>query len=313
MQGPIHPELGIAMDMSIQLRAASGAICTLSLSFNNDGPLGTFFRYIGDTGTYVARYDDLTTGTDEPIDVSTSTSRWTASSCRTASSSPPSARAAKPECVHLPGDAVLPHPRGARAAAGRSGRSGRPVTGGVGTTTRRLGPFEVAPVGLGCMNLSHAYGTAPSAAEAERLLLAALEAGVTLFDTAALYGFGANEELVGRVLRPHRDRIVLASKCGMTGVDGHRVIDGRPETIRRTADEALARLGTDVIDLYYLHRVDRQRSDRGQRRSPRGVVGAGKVRAIGLSEASAHDPPPGARGPSGRSPAERVQPVDTQS
>ncbi len=70
VQGPIHPELGIAMDMSIQLRAESGAICTLSLSFNNDGPLGTFFRYIGDTGTYLARYDDLTTGKDEVIDVS---------------------------------------------------------------------------------------------------------------------------------------------------------------------------------------------------------------------------------------------------
>ena len=70
IQGPIHPELGIAMDMSIQLRAESGAICTLSLSFNNDGPLGTFFRYIGDTGTYIARYDDLFTGRDEQIDVS---------------------------------------------------------------------------------------------------------------------------------------------------------------------------------------------------------------------------------------------------
>ncbi|MFF4173060.1 Gfo/Idh/MocA family oxidoreductase [Streptomyces sp. NPDC001744] len=70
VQGPIHPELGIAMDMSVQLRAANGAICTLSLSFNNDGPLGTFFRYIGDTGTYLARYDDLVTGKDEPIDVS---------------------------------------------------------------------------------------------------------------------------------------------------------------------------------------------------------------------------------------------------
>ncbi len=70
IQGPIHPELGIAMDMSIQLKAASGAICTLSLSFNNDGPLGTFFRYIGDTGTYLARYDDLVTGNDQPIDVS---------------------------------------------------------------------------------------------------------------------------------------------------------------------------------------------------------------------------------------------------
>ncbi|MCW5667811.1 MAG: Gfo/Idh/MocA family oxidoreductase [Piscinibacter sp.] len=70
IQGPIHPNLGIAMDMSIQLKAASGAICTLSLSFNNDGPLGTFFRYIGDSGTYIARYDDLVNGKEEKIDVS---------------------------------------------------------------------------------------------------------------------------------------------------------------------------------------------------------------------------------------------------
>ena len=70
VQGPIHPTLGIAMDMSIQLQAANGAICTLSLSFNNDGPLGTYFRYIGDTGTYLARYDDLFTGKEEKIDVS---------------------------------------------------------------------------------------------------------------------------------------------------------------------------------------------------------------------------------------------------
>jgi 2-hydroxy-4-carboxymuconate semialdehyde hemiacetal dehydrogenase len=70
LQGPIHPELGIAMDMSIQLETETGALCTLSLSFNNDGPFGTFFRYIGDTGTYLARYDDLVTGNDQPIDVS---------------------------------------------------------------------------------------------------------------------------------------------------------------------------------------------------------------------------------------------------
>jgi len=70
IQGPLHPDLGIAMDMSIQLKAANGAICTLSLSFNNDGPLGAYFRYIGDTGTYIARYDDLYTGNDQKIDVS---------------------------------------------------------------------------------------------------------------------------------------------------------------------------------------------------------------------------------------------------
>ena len=77
IQGPIHPTLGIAMDMSIQLQAASGAICTLSLSFNNDGPLGTFFRYICDNGTYIARYDDLVNGKEEAIDVRPRTSgRW---------------------------------------------------------------------------------------------------------------------------------------------------------------------------------------------------------------------------------------------
>jgi 2-hydroxy-4-carboxymuconate semialdehyde hemiacetal dehydrogenase len=70
IQGPKHPELGIAMDMSIQLKSESGAICTLSLSFNNDGPLGTFFRYIGDSATYIARYDDLVTGKEEPVDLS---------------------------------------------------------------------------------------------------------------------------------------------------------------------------------------------------------------------------------------------------
>ena len=69
VEGPIHPELGIAMDMSIQLKSESGAICTLSLSFNNDGPLGTFFRYIGDNGTWIARYDDLVTGREEPVDL----------------------------------------------------------------------------------------------------------------------------------------------------------------------------------------------------------------------------------------------------
>jgi aryl-alcohol dehydrogenase-like predicted oxidoreductase len=74
--------------------------------------------------------------------------------------------------------------------------------------SRPLGPFRVAPIGLGCMNLSHAYGPPPPAEAAERLLLQALDLGATLFDTAALYGFGANESLVGRVLKPHRDKIV---------------------------------------------------------------------------------------------------------
>jgi aryl-alcohol dehydrogenase-like predicted oxidoreductase len=157
--------------------------------------------------------------------------------------------------------------------------------------TRRIGPFEVSCIGLGCMNLSHAYGTPPPAEQGERLLLAALDAGVTLFDTAALYGFGGNETLVGRVLKPHRSKIVLASKGGMAGVqfpDGmKRVIDGRPEAIRRNCEDSLNRLGTEVIDLYYLHRWDKQVPIEDSVGEMARLVAEGKVRAIGLSEVSA--------------------------
>ena len=104
---------------------------------------------------------------------------------------------------------------------------------------RRIGPFQVSAIGLGCMNLSHAYGAPPPVEQAEALLLGALDQGVTLFDTAALYGFGANESLVGRVLKPHRSQITLCSKGGMAGVtfpDGvKRVIDGTPAAIRRNS------------------------------------------------------------------------------
>ncbi|KDN87802.1 aldo/keto reductase [Kitasatospora cheerisanensis] len=161
------------------------------------------------------------------------------------------------------------------------------MTAGPGRTPRRIGPFDVPAIGLGCMNLSHAYGVPPTPEAAARLLRTALDQGVTLFDTAALYGFGGNEQLLGRVLAGDRDRIVLASKCGMTGVDGRRVIDGRPETIRHTADRALARLRTDTIDLYYLHRIDRQVPVEESVGAMAELVAAGKVRALGLSEASA--------------------------
>jgi hypothetical protein len=155
------------------------------------------------------------------------------------------------------------------------------------TSPRRIGPFSVSPIGLGCMNLSHLYGAPPPPERAEALLRAAVQAGVTYFDTAALYGFGANEELVGRVLKPLRARIVLASKCGMTGVDGKRVIDGRPETLKRTCDESLRRLQTDVIDLYYLHRWDKRVPVEDSIGALADLARAGKVRAIGLSEVSA--------------------------
>ena len=159
--------------------------------------------------------------------------------------------------------------------------------------TRRIGPFEVAEIGLGCMNLSHAYGTPPEPAAAEALLLQALDAGVTLFDTAALYGFGANEALVGRVLKAHRSRIVLCSKGGMTGqpvgAGGalQRVIDGRPASIQRDCEDSLRRLGSDVIDVYYLHRWDKTVPIEDSVGAMARLVEQGKVRALGLSEVSA--------------------------
>lgn len=156
---------------------------------------------------------------------------------------------------------------------------------------RQLGPFQVGAIGLGCMSLSHAYGQPPAAELGERLLLAALDGGVTLFDTAALYGFGANETLVGRVLKPHRRRFTLASKGGLAGVQTEegmkRVIDGRPESIRRNCEDSLRRLQTDVIDLYYLHRWDKRVPVEESVGAMADLVRAGKVRALGLSEVSA--------------------------
>ncbi len=159
--------------------------------------------------------------------------------------------------------------------------------------TRQLGPFEVSAVGLGCMNLSHAYGAPVSAEQGERVLLAALDAGVTLFDTATLYGFGDNETLVGKVMKPHRHKFTLASKCGMQGVDVAgdgklvRVIDGRPATIKQTCEDSLRRLQTDVIDLYYLHRWDKSVPIEDSVGALADMVKKGHVRSIGLSEVSA--------------------------
>ncbi|MBI5274993.1 MAG: aldo/keto reductase [Burkholderiales bacterium] len=157
---------------------------------------------------------------------------------------------------------------------------------------RRIGAFAVSEISLGCMNLSHAYGTPPPAEDAERLLLAALDAGVTMFDTAALYGFGANETLVGRVMKPHRRKFTLASKGGLGGVTGddgvaRRVIDGRPESLVRNCEDSLRRLQTEVIDLYYLHRWDKKVPVEESVGALGRLVEQGKVRTIGLSEVSA--------------------------
>jgi aryl-alcohol dehydrogenase-like predicted oxidoreductase len=159
--------------------------------------------------------------------------------------------------------------------------------------TRRIGPFTVSAIGLGCMNICHAYGVPPPLDQAERLLLTALDEGVTHFDTAALYGFGVSETIIGKTLAKHRDKFMLASKGGMAGVDVAgdgklvRVIDGRPETIRRNCEDSLRRLQTDVIDLYYLHRWDKKVPIEDSVGEMSRLVERGLVRSLGLSEVSA--------------------------
>lgn len=153
--------------------------------------------------------------------------------------------------------------------------------------TRPLGPRRVSAVSLGCMNLSHAYGHPPDEAEGARLLNRALDLGVTMLDTAALYGGGANERLLGKAVMHRRGEFTLASKCVLDLHDGKRGLDGSPAAIARTLDGALARLGTDHIDLYYLHRLDRRVPIEESVGALVRAKEAGKIGAIGLSEMSA--------------------------
>ena len=159
--------------------------------------------------------------------------------------------------------------------------------------TRQVGPFRVNPIGLGCMNICPVYGPPPAEADAQRLLLTALDEGVDFLDTAALYGFGESERIIGKTLSSQRDRFVLASKCGLHGVDANgdgkkvRVIDGRPETIRATCENSLRSLKTETIDLYYLHRWDKKVPIEDSVGAMSDLIQAGKIRSIGLSEVSA--------------------------
>jgi aryl-alcohol dehydrogenase-like predicted oxidoreductase len=156
---------------------------------------------------------------------------------------------------------------------------------------RSLGPFTVSSIGFGCMNLNHAYGIPPPPDEAAQVLLRALELGVTHFDTAALYGLGANEALVGRTLGPYRSKFTLASKCGIQTLKSasgtRRVIDSSPAALKQGCEESLRRLDTDVIDLYYLHRWDKTVPIEESVGALKDLVREGKIRAIGLSEVSA--------------------------
>lgn len=155
---------------------------------------------------------------------------------------------------------------------------------------RKLGRqgLEVSALGLGCMGMSEFYGQADeqeSLATIER----ALDLGITFFDTADMYGVGSNEELVGRALRPHRSRVIIATKFGnVRGPNGeHLGVDGRPEYVRQACEASLKRLGVDHIDLYYQHRVDPKTPIEETVGAMAELVKAGKVRYLGLSEAAA--------------------------
>jgi Predicted oxidoreductases (related to aryl-alcohol dehydrogenases) len=159
--------------------------------------------------------------------------------------------------------------------------------------TRRLGSYlAVSAIGLGCMGMSHAYGGQDEAVS-ERTLRRAVEIGVTLFDTAEVYGPFVNEQLVGRALRDLRDKVTIATKfgfriaAGVAGTASMAGLDGRPENAKAVAEASLKRLGIEVIDLYYLHRVDPEVPVEETVGAMADLVAAGKVRAIGLSEVDA--------------------------
>lgn len=158
----------------------------------------------------------------------------------------------------------------------------------MGLPTRKLGSLEVTAVGLGCMNLSHGYGLQVSEDASVALLNRAIDMGCTLFDTAALYGYGENERLVGRAIGHRRSEFKIASKCVlMVGEDGSRTLNGRPEAIGRTLDKSLKSLKTDHIDLYQLHRLDPDVPIEESVGALSRAVDAGKIGHIGLSEMSA--------------------------
>jgi aryl-alcohol dehydrogenase-like predicted oxidoreductase len=151
---------------------------------------------------------------------------------------------------------------------------------------RRLGELEVSAIGLGCMGMSEFYGGRDEA-EAIATIHRALDLGVTLLDTADMYGVGRNEELVGRAIKARRNGVVLATKFGnVRAPDGTFLrIDGSPDYVRRACDASLKRLGVDVIDLYYQHRVDPNTPIEDTVGAMAELVRAGKVRFLGLSEA----------------------------
>lgn len=153
--------------------------------------------------------------------------------------------------------------------------------------TRKLGSFEVSAISFGCMTLSHAYGVPPAEDVGGRMLNEALDQGYTMLDTAALYGFGSNESLIGSAIGHRRGEYMLASKCALHGVDGKRELTNDPAKLRQSCEDSLRRLNTDVIDLFYLHRYDKVTPLEDSVGLLSELVREGKVREIGLSEVSA--------------------------
>ncbi|MEX0964954.1 MAG: aldo/keto reductase [Pseudohongiellaceae bacterium] len=151
--------------------------------------------------------------------------------------------------------------------------------------TRQLGELKVSALGLGCMSMSQSYGEADRR-ESERTLHRALDLGYTFLDTASLYGLGHNETLIGEVLATRRNDFILASKCGIVNRNGKRAVDCSPENVKKTCEDSLRRLKTDVIDLYYLHRRDFTVPIQESVGALADFVRAGKIRYIGLSECS---------------------------
>jgi hypothetical protein len=151
-------------------------------------------------------------------------------------------------------------------------------------TRRRIGDRDVHPIGLGCMNITHAYGPPLPEEDAKALLVRALDLGCDFLDTATIYGLGRSEELIGEALGHRRKDYFLASKCVLAFRDGQRVLDGRPEAIKAACEASLKRLRTDVIDLYYLHRPDPKVPVEDSAGALADLVLAGKIRFIGLSE-----------------------------
>jgi aryl-alcohol dehydrogenase-like predicted oxidoreductase len=153
--------------------------------------------------------------------------------------------------------------------------------------TRQLGGLSVSAIGLGCMGISQSYGSALSKDDGVRLIRAAVERGVTFFDTAEVYGPFANEEVVGEALRPVRDRVVIATKFGFD-IDPetreNRGVTSRPERIRQAVEGSLRRLGIEAIDLLYQHRVDPDVPIEDVAGTVRDLIAAGKVRHFGMSE-----------------------------